>query len=70
MKPTYQSCANLPFGYLFNSTIYEGSTGLKTDNIKNFGLGPGVVLDIVDGLPVYTNGSLKPMLLSVDKFFN
>ena len=44
--------ANLPLGYLFDFTICEGSTGRKTDNITNFRLGAGVVLDIIDGLPV------------------
>ena len=63
-------CANLPLGYLFDFTIYEGSTGRKTDNTTNFGLGAGVVLDIIDGLPVDLDGNLKPMLLSVDNFFN
>ena len=63
-------CANLPLGYLFDFTIYEGSTGRKTDNITNFGLGAGVVLDFIDGLPVDSDGNLKPMLLSVDNFFN
>ena len=37
-------CTNLPLGYLFYFTIYKGSTGRKTDNITNFGLGAGVVL--------------------------
>ena len=32
-------CANLLLGYLFDFLIYEGSTGCKTDNITNFGLG-------------------------------
>ena len=63
-------CANLPLGYLFDFTIYEGSTGRKTDNITNFGLGAGVVLDFIEGLPVDSDGNLKPMLLSVDNFFN
>ena len=63
-------CANLPLGYLFDFTIYEGSTGRKTDNITNFGLGAGVVLDFIDDLPVDSDGNLKPMLLSVDNFFN
>ena len=54
-------CANLPLGYLFDFTIYEGS---------NFGLGAGVVLDFIDGLPVDLEDNLKPMLLSVDKSFN
>ena len=63
-------CANLPFGYLFDFTIYEGSTGRKTDNITNFGLGAGIVLDIIDGFPVDSDDNLKPMLLSVDNFFN
>ena len=62
--------ANLPLGYLFGFIIYEGSTGRKTDNIINFVLGAGVVFDIIDGLPFYSDGNLKPMLLSVDKFFN
>ena len=62
--------ANQPLGYLFDITIYEGSTGRKTDNITNFGLGAGVVLDLIDGLPVDSDGNLKPMLLSVDNFFN
>ena len=59
-------CTNLLFGYLFDFTIYEGSTGRKIDNITNFGLDAGVVLDIIDGLPVNSDGNLKPMLLSVD----
>ena len=63
-------CANLPFGYLFDFTIYEGSTGRKTDNITNFGLGAGIVLDIIDGFLVDSDDNLKPMLLSVDNFFN
>ena len=63
-------CAKLPLGYLFDFTIYEGSTGRKTDNITNFGLGPGVVLGIIDGLPVNSDGNLKPMFLSIDNFFN
>ena len=63
-------CTNLPLGYLFDFTIYEGSTGRKTDNITNFGLGAGVVLDLIDGLPVDSDGNLKPMLLSVDNFDN
>ena len=29
-------CAKLPLGQLFDFTIYEGSTGRKTDNITNF----------------------------------
>ena len=61
---------NLPFGYLFDFTIYEGSTGRKTDNITNFGLGAGVALDIIDGLPVDLDGNLKPMLFSVENVFN
>ena len=63
-------CANLPLGYLFDFTIYEGSTGRKTDNITNFGLGAEVVLDFIEGLPVDSDGNLKPMLLSVDNFDN
>ena len=63
-------CANLPLGYLFDFTIYEGSTGRKTDNITNFGLGAGVVFDIIDGLPVDSDGNLKPMLFSVENVFN
>ena len=63
-------CANLPLGYLFDFTIYEGSTGRKTDHTTNFGLGAGVVLDIIDGFPVDSDDNLKPMLLSVDNFFN
>ena len=35
-----------------------------------FGHSDGVVLDIIDGLPVDSDSNLKPMLLSVDKFFN
>ena len=62
-------CANLPLGYLFDFTFYEGSTGRKTDNITSFGLGAEVVLGIIDGLPVDSDGNLKPMLLSVDNFF-
>ena len=62
--------ANLPLGYLFDFTIYEGSTGRKTDNITNFRLGAGVVLDFIDGLPVDSDGNLKTILLSVDNFFN
>ena len=62
-------CANLPLGYLFDFTIYEGSTGRKTDNITNFGLGAGVVFDIIDDLPVDSDGNLKPMLFSVDNRF-
>ena len=61
--------ANLPLGYHFYFTIYESSTGRKVDSITSFGLGAGVVLDIIDGSPVYSNGNLKPMLLSVDNFF-
>ena len=61
---------NLPLGYLFDFTIYEGSTGRKIDNITNFEIGAGVVLDIIDDLPVYLDGNLKPMLLSVDNFLN
>ena len=63
-------CANLPLGYFVDFTIYEGSTGRKAVNITNFGLGAGVVLDFIDGLPVDSDGNLKPMLLSVDNFFN
>ena len=63
-------CANLPLGYLFDFTIYEGSTGRKTDNITNFGLGAGVVFDIIDGLPVDSDGNVKPMLFSVENVFN
>ena len=48
MKPIHFGykiwCANLPLGYLFDFTIYEGSTGRKTDNITNFGLGAGLYL--------------------------
>ena len=54
-------CANLPLGYLFDFTIYE---------VSNFGLDAGVALDVTDGLPVDLEGNLKPMLLSVDNFFN
>ena len=63
-------CANLPLGSILDVTIYEGSTGRKTDNITNFGLGAGVVLDFIDDLPVDSDGNLKPMLFSVDNFFN
>ena len=63
-------CTNLPLGYLFDFTIYEGSTGSKTDSITNFGLGAGIVLDFIDDLPVDSDGNLKPMLLSVDNFDN
>ena len=50
--------------YLFDFTIYEGSTGRKTNNITNFALVAGVVLDIIDGLPVDSDGNLKPMYVS------
>ena len=63
-------CTNLPLGYLFDFAIHKGSTGLKTDNITNFGLDAGVVLDIIDDLPVDSDDNLKTMLLSVDNFFN
>ena len=56
--------------YLLDFTIYEGSTGRKTNNITNFGLGAGVELDIIDNLPVDSDSNLKPMFLSVDNFFN
>ena len=53
MKPIFFGykmwCTNLPLGYLFDFTIYENSTDRKTDNITNFRLGAGVVLDIIDG---------------------
>ena len=57
---------NLLLGYIIDFAIYEGSTGRKIEHITNFGLGAGVVLDIIDGLPVNSDGNLKPMLLSVD----
>ena len=63
-------CTNLPLGYLFDFTICEGSTGRKTDDITNFGLRVGVVFDFIDGLPIDSDDNLKPMLLSVDNFFN
>ena len=63
-------CANLPLGYLFDLTIYKGSTGCKTDKTTNFGLGAGAVLHIIDGSPVDPDGNLKPMLLSVANFLN
>ena len=56
-------CANPPLGYLFDFTIYKGSTGRKTDTITNFGIGDGVVLDFIDGLALDSDGNLKPMLL-------
>ena len=57
-------------GYLFDFAIHKGSTGLKTDNITNLGLDAGVMLDIIDDLPVDSDDNLKTMLLSVDNFFN
>ena len=46
-------CANLPLRYLFDFTIYEGSTGRKTDNITNFGLGAAVVQLCLTSLMAY-----------------
>ena len=63
-------CANPPLCYLFEFTIYEGSTGRKMDNTTKFTLGAGVVLDIIDGVLVNSDWNLKPMFLSVDNFFN
>ena len=63
-------CPNLPLCYLFDFTIYEGSTGRKIDNITNFGLGAGFLLDIIDGLLVDSDGNLMPLFLSFDTFFN
>ena len=54
----------------FDFTIYEGSTGRKRNNMTKFGVGAGVVLDIIYGLPFDLDDNLKPMFLSVDIFFN
>ena len=62
-------CTNLMTRYLFHFTIYESSTGREIDNVTNFGLAAGVVLDIINGLSVNSDGNLKPMLLSVGNFF-
>ena len=74
MKPTRFGhkiwYTKIVIGYLLNFTIYEGTTGRKTDNINNFALGFTFLLEIIDGLPVNLDGNLKPMRLSVDNFFN
>ena len=74
MKPIYFGykiwCTNLNLEYLFDFTICEGGSGHKTGNITNFGLGAGVMLDIIDGLPVDSDGNMKPMILPVDDLFN
>ena len=59
-----------PLGYLFDFTIYEGRTGREVNNMTNFAVGAGVVLDIIYGLSVDSDSNLKPMFLSVDNLFN
>ena len=54
-----------PLGYFFDFTIYEGSTGREMNNMTNFVVGAGVVLDIIYGLSVDSNSNLKPMLLNL-----
>ena len=59
-----------PLAYLFDFTIYEGRTGREVNNMTNFAVGAGVVLDIIYGLSVDSDSNLKPMFLSADNFFN
>ena len=40
------------------------------NNMTNFAVGAGVVLDIIYGLSVDSDSNLKPMFLSADNFFN
>ena len=63
-------CANLPLGYLFDFDVYQGKSGRKNDNVMNFGLGCGVVLDLIDRIPRLEDGSHMPLLLAVDNYFN
>ena len=63
-------CANLASGYLFDFDVYEGSTGRKTQNVAKYGLGAGVVLDLIDRMPKTEDGDHMPSLLAVDNFFN
>ena len=62
-------CLNTRLGYLIDFDVYQGASRRKTDYVKKFGLGAGVVLDFIDRLPKSEDDTHSAKLVCVDNNF-